>query len=104
MNRAERRRLACKGISDRDIRAIELEKAYQKGVTDGMKESVEIVFYMTAYTINYKLGFGAKRLQQIMFDIYNNIDAFRTEHLEKIDYAEIKKQMNKLGVVINDRK
>lgn len=98
MNRAERRRLAGKGVPEKDITALRLNEAYQKGIKDGMQESVEIVFYMTAYTINYKLGFGAKRLQQIMYDIYNNIDAFRTGHLSKVDYEEIKRQMHKLGV------
>ena len=98
MGRAERRAMKKNGLSDRDIRAIELENAYQKGIKDGMKQSIEIVFYMAAYTINYKLGFGAKRLQQIMYSIYNNIDSFRTGHLEPEDYKEIKRQMNKLGV------
>lgn len=86
------------GLTNNDIRSIETEKVYQKGFKDGMQQSIEIVFYMTAYTINYKLGFGNKRLTEIMYAIYNNIDAFRTGHLEKIDYADIKAQMNKLGV------
>lgn len=100
MSRAEKRAMKRNGLSDRDIRAIELENAYQKGIKDGMKQSVEIVFYMAAYSINYKLGFGAKRLQEIMYAIYNNIDAFRTNHLDSADYVEIKRQMNKLGIYI----
>ena len=98
INRQQRRKMQRDGLTNNDIRSIEIEKAYQKGIEDGMRQSVEMVFYMTAYTINYKLGFGNKRLTEIMYYIYNNIDAYRTGHLEKVDYEEIKKQMNKLGV------
>ena len=98
INRSERRRLSNRGLSDRDIRTIELEKARQRGFKEGQLEAIEIIFYMTAYTINYKLGFGAKRLQKIMREIYDNIDSFRTGHLYQEDYPEIKKQMNELGI------
>ena len=104
MNRTERRRLASKGFSDRDIRAIELEKAYQRGVKDGKLDAIEIMFYMTAYTLNYKLDFGAKRLQRVMYWIFNNIDSFRTGHLTREDYPDIKKKMNKLGVILDGGK
>ena len=76
----------------------QLRRLYEQGYKDGMDEAIEITLYMMAYTINYKLGFGRKRLQQIIHDVYNNIDAFRTEHLDKKDYEEIKKQMNDLGI------
>lgn len=69
-----------------------------KGTVIGMLTAIEITFYMTAYTLNYKLGFGRKRLAQTMEWIYNNIDAFRTGHLEKADFDTIKKEVEALGV------
>lgn len=100
MNREGERILKRKGLSDRDIQAIKLENEYQRGFRAGQLHAIEFTFYLTAYTINYKLGFGAKRLKRIMRYIYNNIDSFRTKHLERADYPEIKRQMNKLGVEI----
>lgn len=98
MSRAEKRAMKRNGLSDRDIRAIEDEKLYQEAFKKGMREASSILFYMTAYTINYKLSFGRDRLQRIMRAIYNNVDAFRTGHLTPEDYQDIKKQMHELGV------
>ena len=78
----------------------EREEAFRNGFKAGMLEAVDIIFYMTAYTLNYKLDFGRKRLHRIMKDIYNNIDAFRTGHLQTEDFDTIKKQMQDLGVNI----
>lgn len=74
------------------------DELYDKGFGDGMRHVEEVVFYMTAYTIQYKLGFGNKRLCRIMSDIFNNIDSFRTGHLSKTDFVTIKREMNKLGI------
>lgn len=66
MNRQERRKLEKNGLSKEQVRAIEhsniREEAYERGFKAGMQESVDILFYMTAYTLNYKLDFGKKRL------------------------------------------
>lgn len=98
MNRSERRRAEKQGMSKKAIIDRTLQDAYEKGVKEGMRATVEITFYMTAYTLNYKLGFGRKRLQKIMFDIFNNIDAYRTEHLSSADYDTIKAEIEKMGV------
>lgn len=98
MNRAERRRAEKQGVSKKAIIDKTLQDAYEQGYKAGMKQVVEITFYMVAYTINYKLGFGRKRLQDIMKAIYNNIDAYRTGHLEVADYDTIKEEMENLGV------
>lgn len=100
MNRAERRKLEQRGCSKSAIMKKYCDELYDKGFEDGMRHVEEVVFYMTAYTIQYKLGFGNKRLCRIMGDIFNNIDAFRTGHLSKSDFATIKEQMNKLGVCL----
>lgn len=100
MNRSERRKYSKLGVSKKTIMDKTLSDVYEQGVKDGMKSVTEIVFYMAAYTINYKLGFGKERLQKIMKEIYNNIDAYRTKHLTPSDYNTIVSEMNKLGVSI----
>ena len=40
------------------------EEIYEKGFKDGMRHVEECMFYMTAYTIQYKLSLGAKRLKK----------------------------------------
>lgn len=100
MNRKESRKLAKMGVSNKAIMDRRLSESYTAGYKEGMKAVSEIVYYMAAYTINYKLGFGRKRLQNIMRAIYNNIDAYRTGHLTTSDYDVIKSEMHKLGVKI----
>lgn len=101
MNRNERRKLQKQGVSQKYIMDKTLSDLYEKGYKDGMKAVSEIVFYMTAYTLQYKLEFGKKRLQSIMKAVYGNIDAYRTNHLNTQDYETIKSEMeNKYGVKI----
>lgn len=98
MNRQERRRLARQGVNEQAIQKRVRDEAYDKAYNDGMLKAIEITFYMTAYTMNYKLGFGRKRLVQMMGWIYDNIDAFRTNHLTPEDYETIKKMVEDMGV------
>ena len=98
MNREARRRAEKNGVSRKQIIDRTLSDAYEAGFKSGMKHVVEITFYMVAYTLNYKLGFGRKRLQEIMLNIYNNIDSYRTGHLSTDDYDTIKAEIEKLGV------
>lgn len=109
MNREESRKLKKQGMSDYSIRIIEQDRAYkrglEKGFKDGMSEAVDIMFYMTAYTLNYKLEFGRVRLARTMRWIYNNIDSFRTGQLTTEDMNEIRKQMIDMGICLKkDRK
>ena len=76
------------------------DEVYQQGLQQGAKNTVSMVLYMTAYTLNYKLGFGKKRLIRIMTDIYNNIDSYRTGQLDPNDYKEIINMMNQLGFYV----
>ena len=99
MNRAERRRLEKNGVNKGTIMKQYGEEAFEAGRKAGMKEATEIIFYMTAWTIQYKLGFGRKRLQTIMWQIFNNIDCFRTGHLYPDDFPKIKEEMQeKYGI------
>lgn len=76
------------------------EEAIEAGAKQGARTTVEMILYMTAYTLSYKLGLGKKRLPQIMNYIIENIDAYNTGHLSLQDYDEIKKQMNELGFFV----
>lgn len=76
------------------------DEAIEIGERNGVKMAVDMILYMTAYTINYKLGFGKKRLLRIMSQITDNIDAYNTGHLTHEDYEEIKRMMNKLGFFV----
>ena len=96
MNRAEKRKCAKqhgKAYANKKYR----EEAVAEGLKQGVRTSIDMILYMTAYTINYKLGFGKKRLNWIMYHILDNIGAYNSGHLSLQDYDEIKKQMNKLG-------
>lgn len=99
MNRQRKRELERKygtGFAMQKYR----DEVYQQGLQQGAKDTVSMVLYMTAYTLNYKLGFGKKRLIRIMTDIYNNIDSYRTGQLDPNDYKEIVNMMNQLGFYV----
>lgn len=100
MNRAERRRYSSLGISNKAIMDKTLSDMRQQGIKEGMRMCEEIVFYMTAYSLKLEFGLGSKRLQKAMRRVFDNIDAFRTGHLNSSDYDVIKSEMNKLGVSI----
>ena len=93
MNRAERRKQEKMGISKPHIMQTYREEAYNEGYKRGMSDIVDITFYMVAYTLSYKLEKSKEELQELMRAIYNNIDSYRTGHLEPRDYDEIVEQM-----------
>ena len=80
------------------------EAAYDVGFKKGFEESVYttymLVMNMVAYTLNYKLGLGSKRLPEIMTVIADNIDSYRTGQLDANDYEEIKKIVKNLGIIL----
>ena len=96
MNRERRRKLARKYGENYAMQKYR-EEAIEAGAKQGARTAIDVIMYMTAYTINYKLGFGKKRLCRIMAQIIDNIDAYNTGHLTHADYVEIKKQMKELG-------
>lgn len=102
MNRAERRRQEKFGVSKPTIMEQYRKEAYEEGFQSGMSHTIDITFYMCAYTLSYKTGYSKKRIREIMQAIYNNIDSFRTGHLEPEDYDTIVEQMqNDYGIKIN---
>ena len=106
MNRAERRK-ALKSINTPykfneamsealDLQRRDMEKQFEQQ----RKDMVDVVLTMTAYTIQYKLGLGKKRLPEIMGYILDNIDAFNTGHLTKEDFETIKEDLKKYNFYI----
>lgn len=102
MNRAKRRQLERKYGTNFAMQKYR-EEAIEAGEKQGAKTAINMIMYMTAYTLNYKLGFGKKRLCKIMYHIIDNIEAYNTGHLSLADYDEIKKQMNQLGFCIEEK-
>lgn len=61
---------------------------------------LDIIMVITAYTLNYKLGLGRKRLPEIIEAIMSNLESFETGHLNTDDFYEIKKIVEKLGIYV----
>ena len=85
------------------IKQIKDDQIYQKGIAEGMHRMAEVVFYMTAYTLDYKMSefnkqFTDDELVTLMYYICNNIDSFRTGQLSSQDFIDIKKEMNEKGI------
>lgn len=93
MNREQRRLQEKMGVNDAHILQTYRKEAYDEGFKYGMRTAIEIPFYMTAYTLSYKTEYSKEELQELMRAIYNNIDAYRTGHLEPKDYDIIVDQM-----------
>lgn len=102
MNRKDRRKLGghIQSFGASYMTKEEINGVYEKGFKDGMREVSEIVFYMTAYTIDYKLDLTHEQKIELMKAVYNNIDGYRTGHLEPVDYDVIVKEMNDKGIKI----
>ena len=106
MNRSERRK-ALKSINTpqkfTDAVSLALKKQREDMLNDfakQKKEFVDIILTMTAYTIQYKLGLGKKRLPEIIESIMINIDSFNTGQLTKEDYKTIQEDLKKYNIII----
>ena len=77
------------------------DDAINSGFREGVNTTYMVVMNMVAYSLNYKLGLGRKRLPEIMKTIADNIDSYRTGQLDTEDYKEIKKIVQKLGIYLD---
>ena len=102
MNRAERRRMEREYGQAYAMQRYR-EEVRKEGEQVGVKSAIHVILYMVCYTLNYKLGFGRKRLMRIMGQIIDNIDSYRTGQLDHNDYLEIIKICNKLGFRMEDK-
>lgn len=97
MNRKQRREYEKKygeGFTMQKYR----DDAFNSGFKEGVNTTYMVVMNMVAYTLNYKLNLGKKRLPEIMQTIADNIDSYRTGQLDTEDYKEIKKIVKGLGI------
>lgn len=106
MNRSERRK-ALKSINtpkkftDTLSEALDFQRRdMEKHFEQQRKDMVDIVLTMTAYTIQYKLRLGKKRLPEIMNYILNNIDSFNSGHLTREDFETIKEDLKNYNFYI----
>ena len=104
MGRAERR-MARNSMNKADEREKWYSDGYENGFKKGLKYASEIFFYMTAYTIEYKMCLENRTddLKYVMASVCNNIEAFKTNHLSPEDYDQIKEEMERKGVIFGKR-
>ena len=95
MNRTERRKAERKYGQ-----AFSMQKYREEAIEEGRRQAIEIILTMMAYTMSYKLGFGQKRLTEIISAIMLNIDSYRTGQLTPEDYDTIKADLAKKGIKI----
>lgn len=106
MNREEKRK-ALKSINTpqkfTDAVSLALKKQredMQKDFEIQKQNVLDVILTMTAYTIQYKLGLGKKRLPEIIESIMINIDSFNTGQLTKEDYKTIQEDLKKYNIII----
>ena len=80
-----------------------LEKVKQEGINQGIREALDLILTMTAYTLDYKLELKNEELLKVMNDIMFNIDAYRTEHLSAQDFVTIKQELAEKGIIIKEK-
>lgn len=97
MNRAERRKLEKRGISQESIMERYRREAYDQGSRDGVKFSYKMILLLCAYTARIYFDLGKKRLPEFMDRLLKNIDSFRTGQLESKDLEEISKECKEYG-------
>ena len=63
----------------------DMVKECEEKTMQRIEEYLNIYSITVAYTLHYVCGFGKKRLPEIMERIWNNLDCFKTEHLDLQD-------------------
>lgn len=62
-------------------------------------EYLNIYSITVAYTAHYVLGLGKKRLPEFMRRVWNNVDSFKTEHLDLQDCID---ELEEYGIDFTD--
>ena len=104
MNRAERRR-TCKKINtpqklEQFSEQLEhrIREEYKKEEEKRIRTFIEAYTVMTAYVLNYKAGFGRKRLPEIMKEIMRHVEMIDEDY---ISLEDCKNELKRVGVEFN---
>lgn len=65
----------------------------KKAFEEEKAECIDTMFTMTAWVLNYKCGFGSKRLKEVMDSIIEHFGYFIDGTLSKEDFGEIQKEL-----------
>ena len=78
------------------------DKGYRAGYIAGEAHVIDTTFNMFAYTLTYKTGYSTKRIQQLLHDLYFNIDSYRTGQLNAEDYQAICEELSKKNLTLEE--
>ena len=97
MNREGRRALEKKGTSKSEAmnryRKDIFNTGYQHGYAQAKLDAEEILYYMFAYTFQYKFNLTKEQLQDAMTGTIQNIESYATGQLTKQDFDDIRKML-----------
>lgn len=88
-----------------------VDKTYQEMITrceiqtrQMIEQYLDIYSIAVAYTLRYVCGFGKKRLPEVMERIWNNVDSFRTGHINIDDCInELKENGVEIETIVNEK-
>lgn len=88
-----------------------VDKTYQEMITrceiqtrQMIEQYLDIYSIAVAYTLRYVCGFGKKRLPEVMERIWNNVDSFRTGHINIDDCLnELKENGVEIETIVNEK-
>lgn len=97
LNREGRRLLKKNGVSDSKAMQIYRQDifnaGYQHGYAQAKLDAEEILYYMFAYTFQYKFNLTKEQLQEALTGTIQNIESYATGHLTKQDFDDIRNML-----------
>ena len=97
LNRAGRRALENNGASKsqamQKYRQDIFNTGYQHGYAQAKLDAEEILYYMFAYTFQYKFSLTKEQLQDALTGTIQNIESYATGQLTKQDFDDIRNKI-----------
>lgn len=78
---------------------IDMTNACEEKAKQRISEYLDIYSIAVAYTLHYVCGFGKKRLPEVMYRIWNNVDCFTKGYLSLDDCIE---ELEQNGIVFEN--
>ena len=97
MNRADRRKLEKKGVSNVSIMNQYRKEAEDTGYRQGIKHSYRIILLLTAYIAKLEFELDQDGLANFMNRLLQCIESFLTGQLEPGDIEAIKEEVKENG-------